>query len=154
MKAHIALLALVFLAGCATHDTQTIARVRASGVSERTVAKLERGGPLTPENIIELKKRHVPDEVILRQLDEVGVNYVVTTAEKKQLRAAGVSADIVDALVSAGNRFAAYRNTPPVYFYGDYDYYPRYYYGAPWWIPHGNIGLGYTWGGHRHHRYR
>lgn len=152
MKAHIALLSLALLAGCATHDTQTIARVRASGVSERTVAKLERGGPLTPENIIELKKRGVPDEVVLRQLDEVGVNYVATPAEKKQLRAAGVSADVVDALVAAGHRFAAYMSRPPVYIYSDYDYYPRYYYGSPWWIPHGSIGLGYTWGGHRHCR--
>lgn len=151
MKIHIALLALALGAGCATHDRQTIARVRASGVSERTVAKLERGGALSPDNLIELKKRGVPDDVVLRQLDEVGVNYVVTAGEKKHLRAAGVSADVVDALVSAGNRFAAYRAAPPVYFTNEYDYYPRYY-GGPWWYPHGSIGLGYAWGGHRHCR--
>ena len=151
MKTYIALLALALLASCATHDRQTIARVRASGVSERTVAKLERGGALSPENLIELKMRHIPDDVVLCQLDEVGVNYVVTTGEKKRLRAAGVSADVVDALVSAGHRFAAYRNAPPVYFTNDYDYYPRYY-GGPWWYPHGSIGIGYAWGGHHHCR--
>ena len=151
MKTLLSLLAITLLAGCATHDRKTIASVRASGVSERTLAKLERGGALSPDNIIELKRRAVPDEVVLRQLDEVGVNYVVTTAEKKQLRAAGVSADVVDALVSAGNRFAAYRNAPPVYYVSGYDYYPHYY-GPAWWWPHGSIGLGYAWGGHHHCR--
>ncbi len=142
MKKFVLLLAAVaLLAGC-VHSNSTIASVRAAGVSERTVQKLEHRGVLSPNDLVELHQHRVSDEVPVRQLDRVGVDYVAQKADFKRLHSAGVSQVVADALSDASNRFLAYRYVPAGY----YGYYPGpWSYGGPWWWP--DISLGYVWGG-------
>src|SRR6266446_2706867 len=100
-----AILSALLLAGCATQPREQLAAVRASGVSASIVSKLEHWGILSPEDIIELRRHHVNDAVALRQLDRVGVNYVVDKSILTQLRTAGVSQPVITALVTASRQF-------------------------------------------------
>jgi hypothetical protein len=144
MKPVILFLAAALLTGCATHSDYTIASVRASGVSERTVAKLEHHGSLTPNELIELRRHGVSDSVPLRQLDEDGVDYLVQRNDLRTLRSAGVRPVVTEALVDASDRFAADR--------AHHAYHASYYYdGPPWWYWLPAISVGYIWGGHYHH---
>jgi hypothetical protein len=103
----IALFAAVLLfSGCATQTKEQLAAIRSAGVSPALVRKLERGGRLTPADIIELKRRHVNDAVALRQLDHTGVDYIVDKDIVRQLRKAGVSEDIITAAKTASERYA------------------------------------------------
>ena len=137
------------LASCATQTREQLAAVRASGVSPEVVHKLEHWRVLSPEDIIELHRRHVNDAIALRQLDRVGVDYIVGQDILRQLRKAGVSPDVVTSVIVAGQRFAEefhqyhpgrywadgwYGPAGYPYGYGPYyDYGPRpYYYGAPY----------------------
>ena len=137
------------LAGCATQTKEQLAAVRAAGVSPDVVHKLERWRVLSPEDIIELHRRHVNDAIALRQLDRIGVDYIVGKDILRQLRKAGVSQEVVAAVILAGQRFAEqfHQYHPGGYWadgwygpygypygYGPYfDYGPRpYFYGAPY----------------------
>ena len=133
-----ALLATVlFFSGCATQTKEQIAAVRAAGVSSALVRKLEHGGRLSPEDIIELKRHRVNDAVALRQLDRTGVDYVVDKDIVRQLRKAGVSEEVIAAAKTASERFAEQFRRPSVsvtygswwspYPYGGYPYDPYYY---------------------------
>ena len=138
----------LLVAGCATHSKSTIAAVRAAGVEEGTVRKLEHHGVLLPNDLIELKKRGVSDAVPLRQLDEVGVDYLVQRDDLRKLRSAGVARVVSDALIDASDRFWRERRAQ-AYYYGYGEPYPGYY-GGPWWWP--EVTLGYAWGwGHGGH---
>ena len=99
------LAAALLLAGCATQTKEQLAAVRASGVSAALVHKLERWRSLSPEDLIELKRHRVNDAIALRQLDRVGVDYVVDKSILKQLRNAGVSPTVIAAVILAGRRF-------------------------------------------------
>src|SRR5436190_22961038 len=103
MKKIVLFVALAVLTGCATHSKSTIGAVRAAGVSERTVGKLEHRGVLAPNDLVELKKRGVSDAVAIRQLDRVGVDYVVQRDDVRRLRSAGVAQVVVDALLDASD---------------------------------------------------
>jgi len=144
----IILAAAAVVAGC-VHTAEEIASVRSAGVSADTLRKIEHRGVLTPADIIELHRRGVRDSVVIRHLEEVGVNYIPQKEEIKKLRSAGVQDDVIAALVHAGNRFAGYLSAPGPYhpYWADpyyYPYYPRYYY-DPWW-PYGGVGIGYGYG--------
>jgi hypothetical protein len=143
MKTRFLLLLLAAgLSGCATFDRTEIARVREHGVSPGVVAKLDLGKPVAPTDVIELSKRGVPDEWIIRQIDDHGVNSYITRSDVTSMRHAGVRPAVVDAMTSASRRFAEryyYDRDPYFYgsFYGDpfYDYYgpyPYYGYGDGW----------------------
>ena len=99
------LAAALLLAGCATQTKEQLASVRASGVSAALVHKLEHWRSLSPEDLIELKRHRVNDAIALRQLDRVGVDYVVDKSTLKQLRTAGVSQTVIAAVILAGRRF-------------------------------------------------
>ena len=137
------------LASCATQTKEQLAAVRASGVSPEVVHKLEHWRVLSPEDIIELHRRHVNDAIALRQLDRIGVDYIVGKDILRQLRKAGVGQEVVAAVILAGQRFVEefHQYHPGGYWadgwygwggypygYGPYlDHGPRpYYYGAPY----------------------
>lgn len=143
--AAILTLAATLLAGCATQTKETMAAVRAAGVSSRTVAKLEHRGVMEPADLIELRRRGISDQVPLRQIDKVGVNYLVQRRDMAAMRSAGVRPEVRDALLDASDRFARDRNTRYAYSIGIYDPWPYY---DPWYWPLG-VSLGYSWG-HRH----
>lgn len=129
----LALSAATLLAGCATHSKETIMSVRRAGVSERTVHKLEHKGVLQPTDLVELRKRGVSDAVPLRQLDKVGVDYIVRPDELKKLRAEGVRPIVTDALLDASDEFRRehYEEREDRYESGSR---------VPWWVY--GVGLG------------
>ena len=45
-----------------------------------------------PEDVIELTRRRVPDRFIVRQIEDVGVDYVLSPEDYQRLRKAGVTA--------------------------------------------------------------
>jgi hypothetical protein len=131
----VLLLAVTLFTGCATHSPEEIAAVRAAGVSNRTVAKLEHEEILSPEDLIELRRRGVSDSIAIRHLDDVGVDYVVQRNDLRQLRQAGVRPTVVQELVRQSNDF--YED---VYDHSRWSvgvsagYYPGYYrYGWPYY---------------------
>ena len=101
-----ALAASLTLAGCASFSKAELAQVRASGVSPGVVAKLEKGDPLAPAEVIELTRRSVPDPLILRQIDDTGLDYILGKDDVTRLRAAKVSPPVLDALLHESGRFA------------------------------------------------
>ena len=144
----LAVAAMTF-SGCSTFNKSTIASVRAAGVSERTVGKLEHRGVLAPGDLVELKKHGISDAVSLRQLDEVGVDYAVQRNDVRRLRTAGVAPVVTDALVDASDRFMRDRAVPSGYYTNDYA--TPWHYGGPWWWP--EVTLGYSWSTGCHHNF-
>jgi len=129
----IALFAAVLLfSGCATQTKEQLAAIRSAGVSPALVRKLEHGGRLTPDDIIELKRRHVNDAVALRQLDRTGVDYIVDKDIVRQLRKAGVSEDVISAAKTASERYAEQFHRP--YVSASYN---------QWWSPYPYPGSSY-----------
>lgn len=100
------LAASLTLAGCASFTKAELAQVRRQGVSPGVVAKLENGDPLVPGEVIELTRRNVPDPLILRQIDDTGLDYILGKDDLARLRAAKVSPPVVDALQHESARFA------------------------------------------------
>ena len=142
----VAVAAAALLAGCATQTKEQLAAVRAARVSSATLQKLEHRGVLTPADLIELKRRKVDDAVALRQLDQVGVDYVLHRRDLQMLRDNGVSKPVIRAVVEASGRFSA-QFYAPVTGYGfgwgpslGYPYDPFYY--SPWWS-YGSFGYSY-----------
>ena len=141
-------LALV-LAGCATFTDAELAQIRQRGLRPELLAKLEHRGLLEPGDIIELRRAGVPDEQVVRQLEDAGVNYVVTRSDTVRLRNARVSARVIDSLLKASDRFAARASYQP-----DDD---GWYYGDPWgpyFYGDWQMGYGYSvHGGHHGHHH-
>lgn len=143
MKFALLVLAAASLAGCSTHPRQTIASARAAGVSDGTIAKLDHHGILVPNDLIELKRRGVPDSVPIRHLDKVGVDYVAQRDDFRHLRAAGVRPAVRDALSEASRKFVDDRYAPRRY---EVAYDAPWHYGGRWWWPYADVSLGYSWG--------
>jgi hypothetical protein len=141
------ILALVlFLGGCATYDENEIAQFHHLGVPPPLLEKLEHRRPLLPEDLIALRRLRVPDPLVIRHLNRVGVDYVVTRADISQLRKADVRPEVIDSLVRASDRFVVRR------FDRAYD---GWYWGDPWYWPgaYGGYSVDYWYGhgGHDHH---
>ena len=144
---HCALLFLfaAALSGCATFDESELASIQRSGVSPRIVSKMEAGRVLTPEDVIELTRRRVPRNYILRQIEDAGVDYVLTPEDYQRLQKARVAPEVLDALLAASDDFAA-RYAAPVYrpsvvdpYYDDVDYAPH-----PQPYVSGSVGIGFS----------
>ena len=146
MKHHaFALLFAAALSGCATFDESELATIQRSGVSPRIVSKMEAGRVLTPEDVVELTRRRVPSSYILRQLEDVDVDYVLNPTDYQRLQKARVAPEVLDALLAASDDFAA-RYAAPIYrprvvdpYYDDYLYAPR-----PYPYMGGSIGIGFS----------
>jgi hypothetical protein len=141
------ILASIFLttcfAGCATFTDAELGQVRQHGVSPAVVGKMQDGRVLSPGDVIELTRRGVSDVFIIRQIEDVGVDYVLHRNDFKRLQEARVSGPVMDALIAASDDFAS-RNTPegrgrayaadPGYpydnYYGPYPYAYPYAYGG------------------------
>ncbi len=129
------LLLAAALAGCATFDRNEIASVRGRGVSPAVVEKLERGNPLAPADVIELRKNRVPDPWVLRQLEDHDVDSLVTRSDVAAMRRAGVTPAIIDAVLKASDRFQDEYRYPAYGSYGwaeldPWGYYEPYPYGG------------------------
>ena len=108
--------------------------------------------------MIELTRRHVADDLIIRQIQDASVDYMLTRNDIKQLEAAHVSRPVMDALIAESNDFASSHSPggPPHTYvsFGAYPAYPYYdYYGAPdpYYYPYYGGGV-YFGGGYGHYR--
>jgi hypothetical protein len=169
------ILVSVFLAaafaGCATFSNSELGQIRHSGVSPVVMDKFVQGKVLTPPDIIEATRRGVPDNLIVRQIEDADVDYVLTKNDIKMLEQNHVSPAVMDVLVSASNDFAAQHAPPgPPHPYGGYAGYPAYqcydysggypyfypysYYGGGVIVGGGYGGYGYGGYGYGHRRWR
>lgn len=156
MRLRPALLLLALgLAACTTFDDRELAGFRAKRVPPPIYSKLSHGDALDPADVIALKRRGVADALIIRQIDDHGVEEIVGRDDVARLRKAGVSAVVIDALLWASDDFArGYAGPAPG---APYDYYPGVDYYDPWpW--YGGVGFGVSTGrsyrGHHHHHHR
>jgi hypothetical protein len=141
--------------GCATFSNTEMSQIRQHGVSPAVVGKMETGHVLTPRDVIELTHRGVPDDFIIRQIDDAGVDYILNRDDVKRLQAAHVSRPVMDALFAASDDFASHYapdHRPRVYgAYPYYDYYAPYGYAPyPYYYPYGGVSVVFG-GGHCHH---
>ena len=156
MKSLLFLLAPLFLlVGCATHSEEQIAAVRAAGVSPNTVYRLQHDRIIYPEDIIELRRKRVSDEVPIRHLQEVGVDYVPQRTDLRRMRAADVRPVVIDEVILAGQRFVSDRYDRSNFSWGLslplFSWYP-YGYGYGWgYGGYGGYYRNYHHGHHGHH---
>lgn len=153
------ILVAIGFTGCATFTPAELGQIRQRGVAPAVVNKMEDGRVLHPGDVVELTRRGVPDNFIIRQIDDAGVDYVLNRNDMKRLQDARVSRRVVDALVAASDEFASqYAPSGHVSGFATYPYYGygyAPYYGAyPYYYPYGGmsveIGGGRYWGGHHH----
>lgn len=95
-------------------------------VSPALATKMLQGAPLTLEEVKELSQKQVSSTNIIKYLRSSGASYTLTTQQIDELRAASVSRDVIDYLLTT----PALRSR--VYYYPAYPYYPRYL----WWDHH------------------
>lgn len=101
-----ALLCTVLLGGCAVYSDAERAQLSQRGLAPATLAKLEHRRPLEPGDLIELRRRQVPDTLTIRQLHRVGVDSLITRADILQLRQSGVTPLVIEAAIRASDEFA------------------------------------------------
>lgn len=70
--------------------------------SPRTVERMDRGEPLTINDVIKLSQGGVSDETILNYMQETGSSYSLSQAQIRRLQDAGVSQRVVNAMVDSG----------------------------------------------------
>lgn len=106
MKILPALLAAMFLAGCATSTNKIsapyLAALREKGVDPGTYARISHGRVLTYNDISDLVARGVHDDKIVDYLKATRAPYVFTPAQINRLAAAG-----------AGPELTAFLRNPP-----------------------------------------
>ncbi len=70
--------------------------------SPRTLQRMDRGEPLTLNDVIKLSQGGVRDDITLQYLYESNSTYQLSPAQLRRLRDAGVSEPVVDAMVNSG----------------------------------------------------
>lgn len=109
------LLAALAAGGCVTFKEEEFATIRACHVPPAVYRKLKERQIITPPDIVELWRSHVPQPLIEKQLDKIGVDYALTKSDVALLTSAGVAQGVIDALKAASERFVT-RFAPPDYF--------------------------------------
>jgi len=99
------LLLLLALAACSTLSKSELAGIHERHVSQAVVAKLEKGDPLKPADIIELTLRKAPQEQIVKYVKKTGVHSPLSQGEAEEMRRAGVSAQVIDLLAKESEKF-------------------------------------------------
>lgn len=69
--------------------------------SPRTVDRMDRGDPLTINDVIKLSQGGVSDETIIYYMKEAGTSYNLSHAQIRRLSEAGVSQRVVDHMVDS-----------------------------------------------------
>jgi hypothetical protein len=154
LHAFTALAAITFLAGCATFSDEELAQIRDQRVSPYVMHKLATGRILTPDDVIELTRHRVAVPLILRQIRDTGVDYVLKGDDVRRMERARVPGEIIDALIIESERHiriaAGYYPAYYGYGYDPFFYGPYYPYYGGW-----SFGVGFSdFGGHHgHHRH-
>ena len=106
-----ALVAGLLLAGCANFSKVELAEVRQHNVPPDIMGKMEHGLALTLAEVIDVTRRGVPERLILRQIDNTGLDYTLAKDDVARLTKAKVAPAVIDALLVGAERFA--RNYAP-----------------------------------------
>jgi hypothetical protein len=154
MNRSFALLLLsVALSGCATFEPTELSQIRSRGVAPQTVDKLDRGRALGPADVAELTRRGVPDRLIIRQIEDHGVDSLISRSDVASLRRTGVHSPVIEAMLRASDEFEGDHRGPRVTYAGAY--YGPAYYGDPYFYDpypwYGGVGFSFPVGGHFHH---
>lgn len=70
--------------------------------SPRTVDRMDRGEPLTINDVIKLSQGGVSDEAIINYLQRTGSSYNLSQAQIRRLQDAGVSQRVINYMVDSG----------------------------------------------------
>ena len=130
--------------GCATFAPQETNELRQHGVSTPVIGKMEHGHVLSPGDVIELTRRGVPDNLIIRQIESAGVDYLLNQSNIRRMQAAHVSRPVMEALYIASQDFARrhYARAGLVHIYATDPYYyggPFYYAPYAYYYPYGEV---------------
>lgn len=71
--------------------------------SPRTVDRMDRGDPLTINDVIKLSQGGVPDGSIIRYMQDTSSSYFLSQAQIRRLQDAGVSQRIINYMIDTGN---------------------------------------------------
>lgn len=70
--------------------------------SPRTVDRMDRGEPLTINDVIKLSQGGVSDDMIVRYMQETGSSYRLSQAQVRRLQDAGVSQRVINDMIDSG----------------------------------------------------
>lgn len=70
--------------------------------SPRTVDRMDRGEPLTINDVIKLSQGGVSDDTIVRYMQETASYYQLSQAQVRRLQEAGVSQRIINEMIASG----------------------------------------------------
>ncbi len=70
--------------------------------SPRTVDRMDRGEPLTINDVIKLSQGGVSDNAILRYMQETASYYYLSQAQVRRLQEAGVSQRVINEMIASG----------------------------------------------------
>ena len=70
--------------------------------SPRTVDRMDRGEPLTINDVIKLSQGGVSDDTIIRYMSDTGSAYNLSQAQIRRLQDAGVSQRVINYMVDSG----------------------------------------------------
>ena len=70
--------------------------------SPRTVDRMDRGEPLTINDVIKLSQGAVSDDTIIRYMRDTGSTYNLSQAQIRRLQDAGVSQRVINYMVDSG----------------------------------------------------
>ena len=132
-------LAALLLGGCVTYKEEEFATIRSHRVPPAVYRKLKEREVATPSDLIVLTRCRVPDALIVKQIDKIGIDYILKRSEVTELQTAGVSPAVIESLTAASDRFVT-RFAPPGYF-ETHDMYSDEYVTEPAVRYHGSLGL-------------
>ena len=70
--------------------------------SPRTVDRMDRGEPLTVNDVIKLSQGGVSDETIINYMDQMSSTYNLSQAQIRRLQDAGVSQRVINYMIDSG----------------------------------------------------
>lgn len=122
----------LLLSGCATLSDADRAVLQRQRVSPTLQDRMEQGRSLEVADVIELSRRGVPPETIVRYLRRTGRVYSLTSLDVVKLRQAGVRPGVIDYMLTTPALYAPryvdpWWGYPPYYYYYGPAYYRPYY---------------------------
>ena len=115
---------LLLLGGCATLSDADRTTLRRSRVPPALQDRMESGASLELADVIELTRRGLPPDFILRYLRATGRVYSLSSLDVVKLRDAGVRPAVIDYMLSTPRLYAV-RYADPWWGYEPYHFYHR-----------------------------
>ncbi len=72
--------------------------------SPRTISRMDRGEPLTINDIIKLSQGGICDDTIIEYIQEQKTVYSLSQSQTKRMRDAGVSGRVINAMIDSGKQ--------------------------------------------------